>query len=138
MLATCNVQAAAATQETSVDLYCKSLSFAFIDVYRYLNATSNSAKLENTGTAMEESCRNSPAIAPVPLVSMKPSQVTVVSCLGFATGAQLAHQVGLPTESYAMLSKRRDFALAACQSNPKRFQADVLKHGPDYVLQQKY
>ena len=133
-----SVRAAAPSQETSVDLYCKSLSFGFMDTYRFLNPQQNEAKLNTAGIAMEQSCRNAPTIAPMKVSSMKPSDITTMSCLGFATGAQLAHQVGRPAESYSLLSKRRDFALGACQKDPKRFQDDVFKRGPDFVLTQKY
>jgi len=131
-------RAAAPSQETSVDLYCKSLSFGFMDTYRFLNSRQDEAKLNKAGVAMEQSCRNAPTIAPMKMTSMKPSDIATMSCLGFATGAQLAHQVGRPAESYSVLSKRRDFALGACQKDPKRFQDDVFKRGPDFVLTQKY
>jgi len=137
-LMTTGAHAAETTAETSVDLYCKSLSFGFMDTYRYLHTKQNERKLESVGIAMEESCRLAPSVAPLKVANMKPAQITVITCFGFATGAQLAHQVGLPAESYAMLSKRRDFAVNACRSGPKRFQEDVFKRGPDYVLSQKY
>jgi len=138
LLTSGSAQAAATNRETSVDLYCKSLSFGFIETYRYLNKKRNETKLEDTGIAMEKTCRNAPSVAPVAVSDMTRAQIDVISCMGFATGAQLAHQVGQPTEPYGLLNKRREFALNACQAKPKQFQDDVFKHGPDYVLKQKY
>lgn len=133
-----SAQSAEVGKETSVNLYCKSMTFGFIDTYRYLGAKSSPAKINETEAAMEKTCSDGPAPAPVAVATMTSKQIALVSCLGFATGAQLAHQVGLPAESYALLSKRRDFAANACGLNPKKFQSDILKFGPDYVLTQNY
>jgi hypothetical protein len=126
-------------RQTAIDLYCKSLAFGFIDTYKFLVPTSGSNdKVNKVGADMERTCADAPAPAPLAVATMPPMQIAMVACLGFSTGAQLAHQVGMPAEAYATLEKRRMFAGAACQANPKKFQNDIFKNGPDYVLKQKY
>lgn len=139
VILTGTARASEAVKQTSVDLYCKSLAFGFIDTYKFLvPASGSNDKLNKAGADMERTCADAPAPAPLAVATMPPAQIAWLGCLGFSTGAQLAHQVGMPTEPYATLDKRRSFAGAACQANPKKFQNDIFKKGPDYVLKQKY
>jgi hypothetical protein len=137
VMLTGTVQSAGPAKETSIDLYCKSLAFGFIDTHKFLVPTVGSNdKVNKVGADMERTCANAPAPAPLVVATMAPNQIAMVACLGFSTGAQLAHQVGMPAEAYATLEKRRMFAGAACQTNAKKFQNDIFKKGPDYVLKQ--
>lgn len=139
VILTGTARASGAVKQTSVDLYCKSLAFGFIDTYKFLVPASGSdEKLIKAGSDMERTCADAPAPAPLTVSKMPPAQIALLACLGFSTGAQLAHQVGMPTEPYGTLEKRRNFAGAACQANPKKFQSDIFKKGPDFVLKQKY
>lgn len=139
MLTSVALSAEKILKETSVDLYCKSLVFGYIDTRKHLGTlTNNDEKFNKTAVAMEKFCRDTPAPKPVPAATMSPTQIALASCVGFAGGAQLAHQLNVPSESYTVLDKRRNFAMKACESNPKRFQNDIFEKGPDYVLTQKY
>lgn len=128
-----------APAQTSAELYCKAMPFAFIDTFKYLGTGKVSEeKMYKTAEEMEAACNSGPAPGATSVRSMTAQEIVTVSCLGFAEGVYIAYTLGVPLEPYKLLLKRRTFAANACASNPRKFQDDIFKRGPDYVLKQKY
>lgn len=128
-----------APAQTSAELYCKAMPFAFIETFKYLGTGKvTEEKMYKTADEMEAACNNGPAPGATSVRSMSAKEIVAVSCLGFAEGVYIAYTLGVPVEPYRLLLKRRTFAANACASSPKKFQEDIFKRGPDYVLGQKY
>ncbi|CAE6754715.1 hypothetical protein [Paraburkholderia aspalathi] len=129
-----------AAERTSVDLYCRSMVNALIDTLQFVSKKPIPLeRLKQEEKAMSQFCLATPAVSPKPISRMSSNDIALVSCVGFAEGAYIAYQPkGAPDEPYSMLKARREFAANSCASNPKAFQDDIFRHGPDYVLKQRY
>lgn len=129
-----------AAERTSVDLYCATMVSTLIETSQHLAKTPiPEDKIRTVEKQASDFCRAMPAQNVRPLSGMSGAEKTVVSCVGFAEGASLAYQPkDAPDEPYSKLKRRREFSAQACASNPKQFQHDIFRKGPDYVLTQKY
>ncbi len=135
-----NSQTAGAEERTSVDLYCQSMITSVIDTTQYVTKKKIPVgKLQQTEKGMSDFCLAKPAMKSKLISNMSGQEIAIVSCVGFAEGAYIAYQPkGAPDEPSSKLVARREFAFKACASNPKKFQEDIFRRGPDYVTTQIY
>lgn len=129
----------ASREKTSVDLFCKSMSFGFADTFKFLgHKPDHGEQFEKAILDMEKVCVQSPTANPMLQKNMDNKLISGLSCLGFAQGAYIAHTLGLPDPSYSQLEKERVFFANACEKNPQKFQDDIFRKGPIYTLKQRY
>ncbi|VVD29130.1 exported protein of unknown function [Paraburkholderia dioscoreae] len=135
-----NSQLVSAAERTSVDLYCQTMVTSVIDTSQYV--TKKKIPLEQLQRAekdMSDLCLATPAMESKRISNMSGQEIAIVSCVGFAEGAYIAYQPkGAPDEPYSKQMARREFAFKACASNPKKFQDDIFRRGPDYATTQRY
>ena len=125
--------------ETSVDIYCKSMTYAFADTYKFLGRKpNNGGRFENLISNTKKICYETPTPSPMRRRDMNADQVQILNCLGFAQGAYLAHTIGEPTPSYTKMTEEREFHLQSCKKNSKKFKDDIFRMGPAYAMRQNY
>lgn len=138
------VWGAPSSQMTSVDLYCDSMTLAFMEKITASKVPSSQEKkkmLDEAERELLQSCKAMPVVGgKTKLVrDMTSKERSQLSCLGIAEGISLAEiSKTEDRELYSKLSAKRAFFNSACSTNPKAFLSDLNTYGPRYVMDKTY
>ncbi|WP_036302797.1 hypothetical protein [Methylotenera sp. L2L1] len=133
-----------APEPTSTDLYCETMSIAFIESmldYKPPSSPEHAKRVTATQAELLETCKSMPTVGGIEKKQrdMKLQELSQISCLGMADGITTAQ--ASKTEDrllYSKLTQSRQFFTNACKSNSKKFLTDIKKYGPYHVLSKTY
>lgn len=140
-----NALGAEGPPRTSVDFYCEAMTGAFVETTLSLRQTpmppQQLKEFKKAEAEFFADCKSMPVVGGgTKLASdMTTKEKQRISCLGIAEGIAMVHvSRTVDRELHSQLVAKRSFLSAACASNREALLSDMSKHGPAYVLKQRY
>lgn len=131
-------------EPTSTDLYCESMSIAFVESmldYKPPRSPEHAKRVDVAQAELLETCKSMPTVGGIEKKQrdMKPRELSQISCLAIAEGIATAQASKTQDRLlYSKLTQSRKFFENACSTNRKQFLSDMKKYGPYHVLSKTY
>lgn len=133
-----------ANQEpTSIDLYCETMTTAFIEHaldYKSPRSEAHEKRIAALEKETLDHCKSMPAVGQSKLVrAMTAAERSVLTCVAVAEGIASATASAKEDRAlYSRLQRARTHFEASCRANRKQFLSDMKTRGPEYTLGTRY